>query len=480
MITNKKLGGEFWDERKRVLAEWPTGKEVDLEEAIAFHKALPASKVWSRRIEEAKQKGETLVITGMGQTTLEQHIQLLKTVEPVADILGTIVDSITRSHNFKAVDAEIQRSLRTGISTLNGFPIVNYGVTGVRKIVNSISKPIQLRFGAPDPRIVDEIAFAGGFTADGGDGLFNFWNMNAKESLESILKNSQYVHRLAGVYEERGAPICFLVLGMYGCGVPPGLVIAAALTQVLMIAEQGVKTIKLHFQANGNLAQDVAAANTFHKMARAYLDRFGHRDVQLAMAAGLGLARYPDDLGGAFVVMCFDCLVAKFCNAQIVDLRTIAEAKTIPTKEDIVASFKAAKMAINLFKGQNIEVDRDLISLETKFLELEVRSILEKVLDLGDSDVAVGVLKAVEQGVLDNPFSTHRSVACRVMGVKDNQGAVRYLDHGNLPLNKEVLEFHRERIAKREKSQGKKANYQTVIEDLMSISNGILVGPILR
>jgi len=42
------------------------------------------------------------------------------------------------------------------------------------------------------------------------------------------------------------------------------------------------------------------------------------------------------------------------------------------------------------------------------------------------------------------------------MGVRDAEGAVRYLSHGNLPFTKEILEFHKEKIAEREKAQGKK------------------------
>ena len=49
--------------------------------------------------------------------------------------------------------------------------------------------------------------------------------------------------------------------------------------------------------------------------------------------------------------------------------------------------------------------------MEATILELELRSIVEKVLELGDGDVAIGVVRAVEQGVLDNPFSSHRLVA---------------------------------------------------------------------
>jgi methylaspartate mutase epsilon subunit len=53
VIANKKLDDQFWDQRKQVLAEWPTGKEVDLDEAVAFHKSMPAGKVWSYRLKKA-------------------------------------------------------------------------------------------------------------------------------------------------------------------------------------------------------------------------------------------------------------------------------------------------------------------------------------------------------------------------------------------------------------------------------------------
>ena len=44
-MRNRKLTeDEFFRERKEVLAQWPTGKDVDLEEAIAFHKSLPPTR----------------------------------------------------------------------------------------------------------------------------------------------------------------------------------------------------------------------------------------------------------------------------------------------------------------------------------------------------------------------------------------------------------------------------------------------------
>ena len=40
-IQNKKLDeGVFMQERQEVLSQWPTGKDVDLQEAADYHKQL--------------------------------------------------------------------------------------------------------------------------------------------------------------------------------------------------------------------------------------------------------------------------------------------------------------------------------------------------------------------------------------------------------------------------------------------------------
>jgi len=54
---------------------------------------------------------------------------------------------------------------------------------------------------------------------------------------------------------------------------------------------------------------------------------------------------------------------------------------------------------------------------------------------------------------------------------------VRYLNHGNLPFSEEIIAFHKEKVLEREKISGKKLDYQTIVDDLSSISKGLLVVP---
>ena len=56
MIRNKKLSEEeFFKQRKEVLSQWHTGKEVDLDEAIEYHKNLSPLKNFANKMRYAKE-----------------------------------------------------------------------------------------------------------------------------------------------------------------------------------------------------------------------------------------------------------------------------------------------------------------------------------------------------------------------------------------------------------------------------------------
>ena len=61
-IQNKRISNdEFFKQRQEVLTQWPTGKDVDLEEAVAYHKAMPECRKFSKKLLDAKRDGRTLV-----------------------------------------------------------------------------------------------------------------------------------------------------------------------------------------------------------------------------------------------------------------------------------------------------------------------------------------------------------------------------------------------------------------------------------
>ena len=478
MYKNKRLDDDvFAGQREEVLAMWHTGKEVDLDEAYAYHKSFPMEKNVVHKLRRAKQTGEIFCVTGMGKSTVEEQIELLQHVEKEgeAELLAISPDSLSRVNRFDEVQKHMEESIKTGKSKLNGVPVVNAGVSGIRRIVESVKSPITLRGGMPDGRLLSEILFAGGATYFGPDLFMDFWQHSAKTPYEYVVETHQYISRLMGCYEEHGVPLMAAFQGFYGAGIPPSLQTSSAVVSVLLMAEQGVRNFSIHCTSHGNLVQDVATAKARENVLSYYLDMFGYKDYELFKSASFSLMQYPADLAQSLAVLFMNTLMAKLEGATASDIRTMAEAKAIPTKENLADTYRIAKTMQNFIQHQKIEVDKKELELQIEMHVKEVRAIVDKVLEFGDGDALIGAAKAIEAGILDNPFAANRAAAGKVLGVKDCEGAIRYYNIGNLPFTKEIIDYHKEKIAEREEKQGIKVGYDTLVGDLYAVSKGYLV-----
>jgi len=457
---------------------WPTGKEVDLDEAVEFHKTLLPDRNYALKVADAKKKGIQLLRTDSGVATLDGEIELFKCLqdEGGADLLGTIVDSFTRVHEFKKAEEGLKESIKLGRTAINGFPIVVHGVKKTRKVIESVKLPVQLRSPAADIRLAMEIALASGHTSSTSSPATIFLNFTKDVPLEECVQYTQYYYRLMSHYQERGIPISAENGGTFPHIAPFSMVFAMGIFEALVAVEQGVKYVTFGmYGMPGHLAQDVAAINTYPKIGEEYLKKLGYKDVNVAVMASCWGGIFPEDFAESFAVICLSAVAGMLGRPQIIHLKTIQESKTIPSKEANAASLRAGKKVINMLKDQRPTLDSKAVSLETKMLEMETRAIVDKVLDLGDGDVVVGFKKAVEDGIVDEAFATTRFVKGKMMAARDNEGALRYLDHGNLPFSKEILEFHRQKLAEREKAQGRKIDYKNVVDDFLAISRGPLV-----
>lgn len=206
-IRNKKLSDdEFYGIRKEVMEQWPTGKEVNFEEAIDYHKAMPESKSFSRKLANAKKERKTLIQPRAGVALIDEHIKLLQYLQDngEADLLPTTIDSYTRQNRYEEAEVGIKESIHTQKSMLNGFPAVNHGVFGCRSIIENLDTPVQVRHGTPDARLLTEICYAGGFTSYEGGGISYNIPYAKDVPLERTIYDWMYVDRLTGIYEEAG------------------------------------------------------------------------------------------------------------------------------------------------------------------------------------------------------------------------------------------------------------------------------------
>lgn len=536
-VLNKKWPEDyFFRQRESVLAQWRTGKEVDLEEAIAYHKRMSASKNAALKVLEAREKGISYFCPSSGTDTIEGHKELLLHLqnEGKVDLLTSYIDSLTRNCRFEAAEQALKKAEESHKAVLNGFPIVVHGVKGNREVMDALDLPVLLFGPTPDARLTAEIGLAGGHTGYSAGPLISFWNYTKNMPVVDIIHNFQYINRLMGYYEEHGVPILYCVSGAMPAVSPPSLMIAPEIIELLIAAEQGVKHIQLNNWLQGNIVQDLAYILTLKKLATEYLRKFGYNDVETTTYSVSPTGKFPEDREHVFALIAYYTMIGLLGHVQVIGSRTIDEAHHIPTKEGTVLSFKRAQMMAGMLQPtqeQNIrkkEVwaildkvlgtkeyervfaliapslniqDNEAVKMESYIMEKEVRAILDKVLELGAGDIVLGTKRAIEIGVLDQPYATTQLVNGKVMGVKDSEGAARFFDFGELPFPEESLlkkiirwlfsrfigwlfpkwfprnikAYHKEKISRREKLLGKKVGYETIISDLMAISNGMLV-----
>ena len=477
-IQNKRIpDSEFHALRKEVLTQWPTGKDVDLDEAVAYHKAMDESRIFSKKLLNAKKNRQTLVQPRAGVPVVERHIELLQHLQDKgeADLLPTTIDSYTRQNRYKEADNGINESLRLDRAMLNGFPAVNHGVHKCRQVIESVHVPVQVRHGTPDARLLAEIAYAGGFTSYEGGGISYNLPYCKNIPMERTIRDWQYVDRLTGLYEEMGVSINREPYGpLTGTLVPPCISHAAAVIEALLAAEQGVRNVTVGYGQCGNLVQDIAAIQTLEELTDEYLHKYGYDDVEVTTVLHQWMGGFPADEAKAFGVISMGSMIAALSKATKVIVKTPHEAVGIPTMEANAEGLRCTKQVVNMlrdqtYQGKELEVEKEIIRLET-------RAIIDKCFELGKGDIAVGVCRGVESGALDVPFAPCRFNAGLMLPARDNNGAVRILNFGNLPFDKELKDFHIAKIEERASFEKRKASFQMVIDDVYAIGKGYLVG----
>jgi len=479
---NKKLDeGVFWKERQEVLSMWPSGKEVDLDEAVTYQKSLSDKRRFHNVVQKLHEEGRTVVFPRAGTPILEDEIALVRTlVEAGLPLIPVTPDSYCRTCQFEKARSGLQESIRLGKPMLNGYPTVIHGVKNTRKMTEANEAAYNQRLTNLDIRLMAEIAFASGMTAALVDPFNTFGGFEKTATAEQCIRYCQYVCRLMGIYAERDVVLTMDVDGWPLCmPFPQGVSYAGIIVTALMAAEQGVKSIIPWVSyLLGNMAQDIGWARMMRRLVREYLDRFGYRNVLLPgfWVHQSPLMPAPRDMSWSFAFANYSAVVGALCEAEAVEIRTLDESAGVPSKEAHALTHRSAKWIFDVVRTQKIHLEDKEIDVEEKMSELETRAIVDKIIELGDGDVVMGWEMAVRTGAVDSAFCPNINVKDKVLGVRDLRGAMRYVEFGNLPIPKEVKDFHREKVAEREKAEGRKMDYRVAIEDFWAPSRGRIVG----
>lgn len=477
-LRNKKISlDDFMSERFQVLKTWHTGKDVEnFEDGVKYQQSIPEAKNFARALFEADRQGITLSQPRAGVALIEEHIELLKTLQKDCDLLPTTIDAYTRLNRYEEAAVGIQKSIEAGTSKLNGLPVVNHGVTACRRITETLSKPLQIRHGTPDARLLAEIAMASGFTSYEGGGISYNIPYAKRVTLEKSIRDWQYCDRLIGVYEEHGIRINREPFGpLTGTLIPPFVSHAVAIIEGLLALEQGVKSITVGYGQVGNVVQDIAAIRSLRELADEYFHANGYENYELSTVFHQWMGGFPEDESRAFAVISWGAAVAGMAGATKVITKSPHEAYGIPTAEANGQGLRASNQMLNMVRDQKfppcIEVDREI-----ELIKREVRAVMNKVLELGLGDIAIGTVRAFEAGVLDVPFAPATCNSGKMMPIRDNHGAIRVFDPGSVPLPKDVLALHHDFVAERAKEEGRTPSFQMIIDDINAVSHSKLIG----
>ena len=353
---------------------------------------------------------------------------------------------------------------------------MNHGLRGCRRVVEALSKPVQVRHGTPDARLLAEITLAAGFTAYEGGGISYNIPYAKKVPLERSIRHWQYCDRLVGMYEEEGVRINREPFGpLSGTLVPPFVSHCVAIIEGLLALEQGCKCITLGYGQAGNMVQDIAAIRSLRELGHEYFREAGYEDYELSTVFHQWMGGFPENESMAYSVICWGAALAAMSGATKVIVKTPHEASGVPTKEANKQGLEATSQIVNMVREQNFP-HSDGMDREVELIKREVRAVLSMVFELGKGDVAVGAVRAFEAGVMDIPFAPAACNAGKLMPIRDHEGAVRVFDAGHVPLPDDVKSYHREKIAERAKAESRAPSFQMVVDDIYAISKSQLVG----
>ncbi len=458
--------------RRDNLARWPTGKDVDLDEAVALHHALPQHKrlAWVLRRAVAERRCLTQPRGGFGTFALQLKLMQTLDKEGLADVVPTTTDSYTRNEHFALAQSGVEESEREGRSMLNGYPLVNYGVAANRRLIEAIDKPAIMLTGTAMPRLTGEIGFASGYSGYLGSGIAYTSSYIKEMSIEDGIRNYQYLDRLAAAYQDRGVELHRRQPGfLTGTNIPPCIAIMTCVLDALLAASQGVRNYGLELGQTLHLIQDAAAISACGELVQEYLVNCGYPDVFTSVTSLHWMGAWPHDDAQSAALVVYGGTVAAIGGAASVTTKTIHEAFGLPTPEINAEGLRMTRMAIYLARNIRLHGLPEF-AFERDLIKREVRPIIDKVLEMGDGDVAVGTVRAFAAGVMDVPWSPNRHVKSRVMPARDADGCLRIFDAGLMPFPKDVLEVHESRLRKRAARDGVPFNDELAVASVFELS----------
>lgn len=464
---------DFESQRREVLETWRTGRAArDMRANAEFLSRQPSFAEIQAAVNAGQQP--TLIQPRCGVPVARQQVKLFKAFKSVGvRVLSYQVDSLTRNNNLTGAQEALRESRLSGVSEMNGFPVINHGVAALRRIISEVKVPLQTRHSTRDPRLLAEISYAGGVTSfEGGSICYNI-PYYKDYPLDQSIKTWQYVDRLTALYQERfGIRLDREFFGtLTATLIPPSLAIVVNILEMVLAVRQGVTCVSLGYAEQGNRVQDVAAVRSLKRLAVDMLNNLGYRDIQINTVFHQYMAAFPENPQRAEELIYQSAMTATLSCATRVIVKTPVEAFKIPTMEDNLHGLSLVMRGMSEAAGESL--DEQEVEAECAIIEREARAILDSLIVCGRGSLTEGIIEGFRTGAIDIPFAPSIYNRGEVATARDVDGAVRFLSFGNLQFDRELREFHDDKMSERRRMEGlhsSSEDYLLVEQDVMRIS----------
>jgi methylaspartate mutase epsilon subunit len=405
---------------------------LDLGDARSYLDSLPRARFASRAL---RARGERPYIQPRGgfPGLAKQRALTLALHEAGADFLPLTVDSHTRHNDYAAAQRLLKAGLVQDRDLLNGYPLVAHGVAATRGLYEGVEAPVSLRHGTPDARLLAEVALAAGITEIEGGALSYTLPYSKDFPVDRALVYWQYVDRLCAISGPADAPVHRESFGpLTATVVPPVIAIAVQLCELLLAAEQGVRSFSVSFGQTGSFEQDVATARVLRERAAKLLADIGHADVHVGLVYHQWMGAFPADPSLAWQLIAVSAAISRLVGADKVVVKTPDEALGVPTIEANAAAVRAVRYVLDMFPGVG-PLDGEGIEQERALIDSEVAHLMDRVLSR-PGPLPSAVYRSVLSGVVDVPFSPHAQNAGRLIAGRGANRRIRILDPGSVPL----------------------------------------------
>lgn len=445
---------EFRSQRESVLDSWNTGQEV-WDADIKKNHADAMKNMHHIIINNQSRRTGPLVQprTGVAHTCDEIDILIFLRGKGL-DISSIQLDAASRKKMFDKAQEGVLRTEKGKQSFLNGYPVPIHGVKGVAQIVHAIDNPFQIRAGSPDHRLVYEIALAGGASSLEGGFICYLYPYDKTTSPVASLFYWKYVDKLVDWYDKKSGII--INREFFGpltcCLIEPAIPICINIVQAILSAKLGVKCISVGLAEQGNRSQDIAAVKVLDKMTRKYLVKYGFPGCTVSTVYHQYMAAFPNNRDKARDLILNSSITCALAGAARIMTKTPVESIHIPSKEDNAEGLQFTHTGLLMAAKET--VNHKAVKQEITLLEKEVSTVMQLIEDLGSGSIARGGMRAFEEGILDIPFSPSIYNKGRLITARDCNGAIRFVNPEQLLLEKDIIEFHKEKIHRRLSRQG--------------------------